>query len=100
MREVLQCSHCPLYLKNEYIYDPRVNVENRLKYQFSAFSSFLQRFLSRHSFFGGRDIFLVATQFFWSRLSFLVVTACLIATVSGQQLVFLLQLVGAITSLF
>ena len=75
MREVLQCSHCPLYLKNEYIYDSRVNVENRLKYQFSAFSSFLQRFLSRHSFFGpkqvswsrhffGRNtVFLVATKF-------------------------------------
>ena len=48
----------------------------------------------RDTVFWSQPSFLVATQFF------LVVTACLVATVSGQQLVFLLQLVDAITSSF
>ena len=51
-------------------------------------------------FFGRNSFFFVATQFLGWRPSFLVVTACLVATVSGQQLVFLLQLVGVITSSF
>ena len=63
--------------------------------------------LSQHCFFRSRPSFLVATQFpgcdqvFWSRHSFLVGTQFLGRDqVSGQQLVFLLQLVGAITSSF
>ena len=63
---------------------------------FLGFSSIF----GRDTVFLGRDSFLVATQFLGSRPSFLVVTACLVATVSRQQLVFLLQLVGAITSSF
>ena len=74
MREALQSSRCLLYLKNEYMYGPRVKwVEIRLETQFSAFFRFLQRFWSRPSF-------LVATQspgcnmVFWWRHHFLVAT--------------------------
>ena len=42
--------------------------------------------------FSGRDSFFGRDQVSWPRQ--------LVTTVSGQQLVFLLQLVGAITSLF
>ena len=55
-------------------------LENRPKYQFLAFFDFFS--------------FLVMTQFLGCD------TACLVATVSGQLLIFLLRLVGAITSSF
>ena len=64
-------------------------------------------FLGFCSVFGHDTSFLVATQFpdrdqvFWSRPSFLVATQFPGGnSISGQQLVFLLQLVGAITSSF
>ena len=78
--------------------------------KFLVFSSVFGRNIaswSRHSFMvatkylGCDTAFLVATKFpGHDTVFFFVVTTCLVATVSRQQLVFLLQLVGALTSSF
>ena len=103
MREVLQSSCYPLYLKKRvYIWsygEMSLKIGQNINFQ-PLFFFFFQ-------LLGHDTTCLVTTQFLGRNTACLVMTqflgcdtACLVATVSGQLLVFLLQLVEAITSSF